>query len=196
MKSFLFSAIAIILISVATTNVANAMAEPLPQATLLSAAFAADPTQPVVVAVDPSPSVAPTVAPAPEIPVADFLSQVLDAVKGFGGLPWVAKIAALITLILSSMKVSFLRQLVWDKIGALKPWLAPGLGLLAGILALGKGINLASAIAYISAGAGAIIFHELLDSLKAAPGLGVGIQGFINLLMSWFGAKKEASKPA
>jgi hypothetical protein len=105
---------------------------------------------------------------------ADFLSQILSAVKSFGGLSWMLKVSAVLTIVISSMKVSFFRGLVWDKLGALKPWLAPILGLLAGILTLGAGggMSLAGVMAWISAGAGAIIFHELLDTVKAIPGLG------------------------
>lgn len=104
----------------------------------------------------------------------DFLSQVLDAIKDFGGIPMVLQISVIIMLIISSMKVSLLRDLIWDRLGVLKAWVPPFLGLAAGLLGLaGDGsLTFAEAFAYMSAGAGAIILHELLNTIKAIPGLG------------------------
>lgn len=112
--------------------------------------------------------------PTDDLPAGDFLSQVLAAIKQFGGLPTVGKIALIIALLISSMKVSVLNQLLWSKLGAAKVWVAPLLGLIAGILDLANSgqVTLASVFAYISAGAGAIILHELLDSVKKIPKLG------------------------
>lgn len=111
---------------------------------------------------------------AQEIPPQEFLNQVLTAIKAFGGLSTVAKISTIILIIISSMKVSFLNQLLWSKLGEAKVWVAPLLGLVGGILDLGLNgtpITLASVMAYVAAGAGAILLHELLDSLKAVPGI-------------------------
>lgn len=105
----------------------------------------------------------------------DFLSQVLQAIQGFGGLSWMLKVAAVVTLVIASMKVSVLNQLLWSKLGAAQAWVAPILGLVGGILSLSAGghsITLQAVLAYVSAGAGAIILHELLDTVKAIPGLG------------------------
>lgn len=111
----------------------------------------------------------------------DFLMQVFAAIKALGGLSWVMKIASIITLIIASMKVSFLNDLLWAKLGAFKAWAAPVLGLIAGIIMLPH-LGLAEVFAYISAGAGAVIFHELLDSIKAIPGLGPVYVTVINLI--------------
>lgn len=127
-----------------------------------------------------------------EIPVQTFAGQVLEAIGQFGGLPWVGKIALLITLIIGSMKVTALRQLIWDKLGAAKAWLAPILGLILGVLTLMQGghLTLAGVLAWVSAGAGALILHELLDSIKKIPGIGAAWVGFIDLIMSYLGAVK------
>jgi hypothetical protein len=119
----------------------------------------------------------------------DFMTQVLEAIKSFGGLGWMLKVSAVLTVILSSMKVSFFRGLIWDKLGALKPWLAPVLGLCAGVLTLGAGgsITLAGVMAWASAGAGAVILHELLDTVKAIPGLGPMWVSAIDLISGLLG---------
>lgn len=120
------------------------------------------------------------------LPPADFLSQVLQAIQGFGGLSTVAKISTIILLIVASMKVTILNQYIWSKLGEAKAWVAPLLGLIAGVLGIGAGgqpITLASVFAYVAAGGGAVILHELLDSLKAIPGIGpiyVAIIDFIS----------------
>lgn len=104
-----------------------------------------------------------------------FLQQIFLTIQGMGGLSAYLKLSALITLIVSSMKVSVIRQKIWDKLGPAKAWVAPALGLAAGVLGLGAGgapLTLASAVAYVSAGAGAILLHELLDSVKEVPGVG------------------------
>lgn len=121
----------------------------------------------------------------------DFLTQVLAAIQSLGGLSWALKIAAVITVIISSMKVSFLNQLIWSKLGAFQAWVAPVLGLVAGIISLyGSGsVSLAALFAYVSAGAGAVILHELLDTAKAIPGLGATWVWVIGLIEGALGAK-------
>lgn len=109
------------------------------------------------------------------LPPQDFFAQVLQAIHDFGGLPWVGKIALIVALVIASMKVSFLDDLVWNRLGKFQAWLAPVLGLVGGILGLavsGQPFSWARAFAYMSAGAGAVILHELLDTAKAIPGLG------------------------
>lgn len=134
---------------------------------------------------------------AQDVPVESFVQQVFDLIGSFGGLPWMAKIAGVITVIISSMKVSFIRPL-WDKLGEAKVWLAPILGLVAGVMGMGVDITWASAIAYVTAGAGAVIFHELLDTIKAIPGLGsmwVSVIDFISIILRApqpaFGSQKK-----
>jgi hypothetical protein len=132
-----------------------------------------------------------------EISPADFLTQIMKAIQDFGGLPTVLKIASIIMLIISSMKVSLLRKLLWDKLGdGLKPWIAPLLGLIAGILGLASDgeITLATVFAYISAGAGAIILHELLDSVKKIPGIGPVYQTIIDLIQAALLSSKAKKK--
>jgi hypothetical protein len=127
-----------------------------------------------------------------DVPVQDFAGQVLEAISKFGGIPWVGKIALFITLLIASMKVLPIRQLLWDKLGAAKAWLAPALGLILGLLQLSMQghLTLAGVLAWVSAGAGAIILHELLDTIKKIPGLGAMWTSLIDLVMGYLGTVK------
>lgn len=122
----------------------------------------------------------------------DFFAQMLEVIKNFGGLSTMAKISSVILLIVASMKVTALSGL-WDKLGNFKAWLAPALGLVAGIIGIGHDgpITLASVMVYISAGGGAVILHELLDSLKSVPGIGPTYLTIINIIQSVLGGKKQ-----
>lgn len=119
-------------------------------------------------------------ADIPQIPVEavitvdQFLGQVLETIRSFGGMPWTLKVAAIIMILVSSMKVSFLRPL-WDKLGAFKVLASLVLSLIAGVLTLGVGpesITFQGIVAYLFAGAGSIVLHELLDVIKSLPGVG------------------------
>lgn len=111
--------------------------------------------------------------PVEVIPTETFFVQVWELIKQFGGMPWTLKVSAIVLILLSSMKVSFLRPL-WDKLGSFKPVAAPLLGLLAGVFSLGKqgDLSLPGITAYMFSGAGAIVLHELLNSVKGLPGIG------------------------
>jgi hypothetical protein len=137
----------------------------------------------------------PVFALAADLPAQDFLAQVFEAVKGLGGLSWMGKIASIMLLIVASMKVSFLRPL-WDKLGPAKAILAPVLGLIAGCIAM-PSLSLQGLMAYLFAGAGAIVLHELLDALKSVPGLGglyVGVIDFVMKLLGGAQAEAQALK--
>lgn len=116
------------------------------------------------------------------VPADDFLKAVFAAVAGFGGLPWAGKVASICLLLVASMKVSFLAPL-WDKLGAAKVFVAPVLALVGGLLSMGQ-ITMAGAIAYMLAGAGAVALHQMLDAIKAIPGLGSMYVAVIDLVSS------------
>lgn len=123
------------------------------------------------------------------LPVEDFISQVLVTIENFGGLNWVAKVAAVLAIVISSMKVSFLAT-YWEKLGQFKAYLAPVLAIAYGIFSLGvqseNDITWAGIAAYLTTGLGAIALHELLDTIKAIPGIGsvwVSVIDFIKLIL-------------
>lgn len=112
--------------------------------------------------------------PAPVAP-GDFFNQVLAFIQSWGGIPTILKVAGIITILVASMKVTYLNTLIWSKLGGAQVYVAPALGLIAGILGIGNGgaaITAASIFAYVSAGAGAVFLHEILDSVKVIPGIG------------------------
>jgi hypothetical protein len=109
-------------------------------------------------------------AEVPADPTADFLSQVLSVIQGFGGMAWQMKITSIVLLLMASMKVSLLKPL-WQRLGGAQAWLAPLLGLVVGVVSMNP-FSWAGLVAYVSAGVGAIAAHELLDGLKKIPKLG------------------------
>lgn len=119
------------------------------------------------------------------LPADQFLSQIFDLVKSFGGLSWTMKIAGIILLVIASMKVSFLKPL-WDKMGFAKAIIAPALGLLAGLFSLGPQMSFAGIMAYCLAGSGAIVLHELMDGLKGIPGIGPIYVEMIEIVSKFF----------
>lgn len=126
-------------------------------------------------------------------PNQDFLSDVMNVIKSFqGGIGTAVKVSAIIALIISSMKVSFLSPL-WDKLGSAKVYVAPVLGLVAGLLGfLGPAqITWASLIAYIMTGGGAVFLHEILDSIKSIPGLGGWYLTVISIIEGALGGAKS-----
>lgn len=129
-------------------------------------------------------------ADASVITPGDFFTQVLAVVQSFGGLSTLLKISGVVTLVIASMKVSFLNQLIWSKLGAAQVYLAPVLGLVAGIIVLkanGSALTAASVFAFMSAGAGSVFLHEILDTIKAIPGLGAVYVSLIGLIESALG---------
>lgn len=120
----------------------------------------------------PSSSTVASVVQIADLSGADFFSQVWTVITGFGGMGFMMKFSAVITVIIASMKVSFARPL-WDKLGYFKALVTPILSLILGIISLavaGK-VTLAALAAYLFSGGGAIILHEVLDQIKAIPGL-------------------------
>jgi hypothetical protein len=124
----------------------------------------------------------------------DFFAQVLATIQKIGGLPMMGKISAVILLIVASMKVSFLNEWIWSKLGAYKAAAGLVLGLVAGILGLGTDQPITGALvfAYVTAGGGAVVLHELLDMVKAIPGIGSAYVMIINLIQSFLGGPKKA----
>lgn len=139
---------------------------------------------------------------AQDIPIQDYLAQVFEAVKAFGGMSWGLKIMTLSSLAVGSMKVSALRDLIWNK-----PWMsktglqflaAPLLAMLAGLASLwmsGTPPTGAALGAYFLAGLGGNLLKDLLENIKKIPGLGDGVVKAIDAveaLMSMLGMGKRA----
>lgn len=113
-----------------------------------------------------------------------FVGDVMSVIDQWkGGIPLGLKIACVVLLLIASMKVSFIAPL-WNKLGNFQAFMAPLLGLILGLTLLGSGgpITIAAIFAYLASGAGAIALHELLDAIKAIPGIGTAYVAIINVI--------------
>jgi hypothetical protein len=126
-------------------------------------------------------NIANSVQAATTLSTDSLISAVSTVIQSFGGLSWALKIACIVLLIIASMKVSFLSTF-WAKLGKFQAYAAPVLGLVLGILTLSVSgsVTLAGVLAYLAAGSGAILLHELLDTIKAIPGIGQVYVGIID----------------
>lgn len=120
---------------------------------------------------------------AQETDVLTLFTQVTDLIKQWGGYSWQLKVGGAIAVLISFMKTSFMKP-IWDKLGDFKFWLGPALGLVTGLLTLQGDLTWAAALAYLQAGAGAVLVHELLDLVKKIPGIGAVWLSLIEVIKS------------
>ena len=157
------ASLSLLLVSVAASPIPTAMPSPGPTMKVVNSAA--------------------IIVSEPTMSLDQFLALVLEKMKGFGGIPWTLKIAAILMILLGTLKVSFARP-VWDKLGPYKALAAPVLSLLIGIVSLGANPNQMitgpGVVAYLFAGAGAIVLHELIDAIKSIPGIG---PTYLNILV-------------
>lgn len=126
--------------------------------------------QPAVEAV--AEAAAPVAEVVAEVGLGVLFQQAAKAVSDWKSLGWQLGLAALITLLISSMKNSMLRGWIWDKIpNWLKLFMAPLLSILAFALMSGN-FSAATLAAAITTGVGSQYLHEMLDALKGAPFVG------------------------
>lgn len=102
-----------------------------------------------------------------DLSVGDFFASIMKYAGEFKDLALKYKIAGALTIILSTIKVSFLREKLWDKWGSAKVLVAPIVGVIIGILMM-EHITFKGILDYmVSIGGGAIVLHQLLDALKS-----------------------------
>lgn len=119
----------------------------------------------------------------------EWLSQLFDLIAHAKGLGLLALLSGIVTLLISALKVSIF-QGFWNKLGKFKTFLAPVLGLALAILVSGtQGFTWQTILLAITTGAGAIALHELLDALKAVPGLSPIFRVIIELFEALLGGK-------
>ncbi len=110
-----------------------------------------------------------------------FFEQVLGAVKEFGGISWTLKIASIIHIVISSMKVSVFRPW-WEFPGPwFQPFMSGALGFISGVLVLKvqNQFTWSGATAYAFSGAGAVVLHQMFDGIKLMPQIGPFYQSVI-----------------
>lgn len=126
-----------------------------------------------------------------------FIDQVANALKSFGGAPAMVKITIILMLVVGSMKSTLLRKLVWDRLGKAKVWVAPILGIIAGVLEpllTGQHVTLQSVLIFMTTGFGAVLLFNLLESIKGIPKLGPLYVSLINFIESLLGGKTKEEK--
>jgi hypothetical protein len=86
-------------------------------------------------------------------------------------------------LIVGTMKIDFIKHILWDKLGAAQTIVAPVLGLIAGLVSV-QPFSLAAAAAYAFAGLGANFLYELLDMAKVPAASNTLVSTVIALVQS------------
>lgn len=130
---------------------------------------------------------APVAAAVAEPGVAEIFQGLVKAFQDFQALGWQAGLAALIMVLISSMKNSLLRQFIWSKVPDwAKILVAPLLSLIAFGLAMGKDFSGAAFWAAVTTGIAAVYMHELLDGLKKAPFVGEKWKWLVDVIGKFF----------
>ena len=124
-----------------------------------------------------------TAQAATVLPDGNIFGAVWSLVSGWGGLNYTVKINAIMTILISSMKVSFLKPF-WDKIKDIKitykgvvqhinaqVYFVLLLHIGVGIITQGN-YSFTAILAYVFIGGGSVYFHELADGLKNIPIVG------------------------
>lgn len=124
--------------------------------------------------------------PTPGTVLQDFFG----VIGNLKGMKWQMAVASIITVLISTLKVSAWRPL-WDKLGWFKGFLAPTLSVGSIVLiAWGTGqLSWGTLLVAITTGAGAVALHELLDAFKGIPGIGKVWVAIIEILGKLFGGK-------
>lgn len=119
------------------------------------------------------------------------LSQAFDVMKDFGALSMHMKIAAVLTLLISLVKVSAIRP-IWEKLGAGKVLVAPLLSLMLAIVqSIGeKPVTKVEIMNALLIGAGSVAMHEFLDALKEIPVIKQRAEPLVDLVKKLLSPKK------
>jgi hypothetical protein len=117
------------------------------------------------------------------VPDGNIFKAVWSLVSGWGGLDYTVKVNAIMTILISSMKVSFLKPF-WDKIKKIKVtykgvvqyidaqiYFVAFMHIVLGIITQGN-YTLPAILAYIFIGSGSVFFHEITEGLKNVPIIG------------------------
>lgn len=113
-----------------------------------------------------------------------FIMEVLQAVSGWKDMPVQFVLAGVVALLVSSLKVEFLRKYLWDKLGAFKVFVAPVLSLLGALLVVDP-FTWSTFWSALTTGAGAIALYEILKALKEFPGISPLVNKIIEFISNF-----------
>lgn len=127
-----------------------------------------------------------------------FIADAITAVGQFGqaGMPVGLKIALITLMIIALMKVSVLSSF-WAKLGNFQAILSPILAIAIGYIFYSNGapFQWSTTLAFFASGVGATGLHEVLDMIKAIPGLGSAYVSIINLIEGALGGSSPTVSP-
>ena len=146
----------------------------------------------VAAAVEVVPAAPAVVVAQTEVDLGSIFKGVISMFQTWKEMGWQAGLAALMTVLLSTLKNSLLRAWLWDKIPAsVKVFVAPILGIF--IFALGMGQFDAKIFwAGLTTGVASVYLHQVFEALKQAPWIGEKFKGVIAWIASLL--KKPESK--
>ena len=122
------------------------------------------------------------VVPTEELPVDKLFEMLLGLVTSWKTMGTPVKITAIIFLLIATMKNSFARKYVWDKLGWAKILVAPVLSMIAFAVTISP-FNLKTVVLALVFGAGASYLANVVKAIREIPGLGtVWVQ-----VMDWIG---------
>lgn len=157
--------------------------------------FAQDAAESAKPAVEAAAEVASVAAEAP-VAVEDgediggLLQGIVKVIGDWKQLGWQAGLAALLMLLLGTMKNSLLRKWLWDKIPQWgKVFVAPLLSMLIFFLSMDK-FGWPEVAAAITTGGAAVYLHQIVKGLADAPFVGATIKAVLELVA------KMLKKPA
>ena len=153
--------------------------------------FAQEAAEAVKAAVEVAPAAVPM---ATEPSVGDIFQQIMKAIGDWKAIGWQAGLAGILTVLISTMKNSLLREWVWSKVPEwAKVLVAPLLSIIIFALGMGSAFDAKAFFAALTTGAAAVFLHQLLDGLKKAPFIKEWMKSVIDFIAKLL-KKPEVSK--
>ncbi|MBK9390462.1 MAG: hypothetical protein IPN68_09810 [Bacteroidetes bacterium] len=135
------------------------------------------------------------VLPPADMDLITFIVQAVQHIgtlQGLSGQALVLAAAAVgIRILISTLKVSMLRQLLWDKLPMVAKMLAaPVLGVLLAIATLPE-LTVQVLVAGLVSGALGIAVHHLLKVIEGLPGISATVQAVVQLMSRLLGGARK-----
>lgn len=119
----------------------------------------------------------------PEENLGFIFEQILKAIGDWKAIGWQAGLAALLTVVIGTMKNSLFRAFIWDKIPQpFKVLVAPVVAILVFALGMGKDFNLGALVAALTTGVASVYLHQLLLAIKELPFVGEKVKAVLDFL--------------
>jgi len=120
--------------------------------------------------------------------ISGLLADLVAAVGSWKEGGWILGLSAILTVVISSMKNSLLKELIWDKLKGFKIFVAPLLSLIIIVISVQPFTWKAFLLAMVT-GAGAMALHAILDGVKELPFIGETWKKVIDVIGKLLGRK-------